>query len=156
MFEIISKSKPIVDKTIKGIRFSFKMNSYCDIITNIVEIGITIKHIIFKLLISFINLCLLLYINVTIKYVINLENKSPVTYEKTFLFTEVISCVKVLNVIATINSEIDEIIEIIIDKSILLNIIKSKNNETQNVITILMINTIAVFFIKNKDKEYKI
>ena len=47
------------------------------------------------------------------------------------------------------NSEIDEIIEIIIDKSILLNILKSNNNETQNVITILMINTIAVFFIKN-------
>lgn len=59
-------------------------------------------------------------------------------------------------IIATINSEIDEIIEIIIDKSILLNILKSNNNETQNVITILMINTIAVFFIKNKDKEYKI
>ena len=59
-------------------------------------------------------------------------------------------------IIATINSEIDEIIEIIIDKSILLNILKSSNNETQNVITILMINTIAVFFIKNKDKEYKI
>lgn len=54
------------------------------------------------------------------------------------------------------NSEIDEIIEIIIDKSILLNILKSNNNETQNVITILMINTTAVFFIKNKDKEYKI
>lgn len=59
-------------------------------------------------------------------------------------------------IIATINSEIDEIIEIIIDKSILLNILKSNNNETQNVITILMINTTAVFFIKNKDKEYKI
>lgn len=56
-------------------------------------------------------------------------------------------------IIATINSEIDEIIEIIIDKSILLNILKSNNNETQNVITILMINTIAVFFINNKDKE---
>ena len=86
----------------------------------------------------------------------NLENKSPVTYEKTFLFTEVISCVKALNIIAKMNSEIDEIIEIIIDKSILLNILKSNNNETQNVITILMINTTAVFFIKNKDKEYKI
>lgn len=156
MFEIISKNKPIVDETIKEVRFSFKMNSYCDIITNIVEIGSTIKHIIFKLLISFINLCLLLYINVTIKYVTNFEKSKPTKYEKILLLANLMSVLNKPIIIATINSEIDEIIEIIIDKSILLNILKSNNNETQNVITILMINTIAVFFIKNKDKEYKI